>query len=350
MAFFGVTLETLERVWPHPNADRLDLARFCGLEFQFVVGRGRHAPGERLVYFPIDALLPEHVIAALGLTGRLAGSAKNRVKTVNLRGEISQGLVGAPADLLGPDWEHEEWTPERLTAHLGVTKYEPPVSFSTAGVLHPLPAGVGVYDIDGADRYPGVAEALQDLPVYVTEKLEGTNFAAVREPDGRLIVCQRENAIEELPDKQNLYCETARLQGVPARLDDLATRFPGVRLVLRGELIGPKVQGNLYGLSHPEVRFFDLKVGERYLPPLEFVALLPPEQRVPVLSDGGQTLRQWLAGRTLQQASDGPSQLKPAAPREGVVLKPLTEQWSEALHGRLVIKQRSPAYLAKSEL
>jgi RNA ligase (TIGR02306 family) len=350
MAFFGVTLETLSRVEPHPNADRLDLARVVGLEFQFVVGRGRHVPGERVVYFPVDAVLAPWVLERLGLVGRLAGSAKNRVKTVTLRGEISQGLVGDPATLLGEGWQGRAWPPDELTAHLGVTKYEAPVTFSTAGVLHPLPDGVGVYDIDGADRFPAAAEALMDQPVQVTEKLEGTNFAAVREPGGAVVFCQRENAIEELPGKENLYCETARRQGVPARLDGLAPCFPGLRLVLRGELIGPKVQGNPYGLSHPEIRFFDLKVGDRYLPPSDFVALLPPEQRVPLLCPGDRTLRAWLAGRTLQAASDGPSALKPAAPREGVVVKPLTEQWCEALRGRLVLKQRSPAYLAGSEL
>lgn len=349
MAFFAVTLETLEQVWAHPNADRLELARVRGMEFQFVVGKGQHTPGERVVYFPVDALLPEWVLERLGLVGKLAGAAKNRVKTITLRGEISQGLVGRPEALLGEGWGDRAWSPEQLTAHLGVTKYEPPVTFSTAGVLHPLPAGVGVYDIDGADRFPEAAAALLDQAVYVTEKLEGTNFAAVREPDGRVVFCQRENAIEELPDKLNLYCETARAQGVPALLEELAGRFPGLRLVLRGELIGPKVQGNLYGLVRPEIRFFDLKVGERYLPPGELVALLPEAQRVPVLSSAGQTLRDWLAGRGLQQASDGASCLKADVPREGIVVKPVVEQWSEALRGRLVLKQRSPTYLAKSE-
>ena len=349
MAFFGVTLEMLEHVWPHPGADRLDLARLAGLAFQFVVGRGQHAPGERVLYFPVDALLPPSVAERLGVAGRLAGGAKNRVKTITLRGEISQGLVGRPEALLGPDWDQRSWTPEELTAHLGVTKYEPPVSFSTAGLLHPLPDGVGVYDLDGADRFPAAVEALLDQPVYVTEKLEGTNFAAVREPDGRLVFCQRENAIEELPGTENLYCETARRQGVPAFLEELAARFPGQRLVLRGELIGPKVQGNPYGLSHPEVRFFDLKVDQRYLPPADFVALVPEARRVPVLCLGERTLREWLGGRTVQQASDGESALKAGARREGLVVKPMTEQYCEALHGRLVIKQRSPAYLAACE-
>jgi len=165
MAFFGVTLETIERVWPHPNADRLDLARLVGLGFQFVVARGRHVPGERVVYFPVDALLPAWVVERLGLTGKLAGSARNRVKTITLRGEVSQGLVGDPKALLGEDWAARAWTSEELTARLEVTKYEVPVSFSTAGLLLPLPDGVGVYDIEGADRFPAAAEALLYKPM-----------------------------------------------------------------------------------------------------------------------------------------------------------------------------------------
>jgi hypothetical protein len=50
-------------------------------------------------------LLPEPLIETLGLQGKLAGSAQNRIKTIKLRGEISQGVVADPAKLL-PGWGH----------------------------------------------------------------------------------------------------------------------------------------------------------------------------------------------------------------------------------------------------
>jgi len=35
MAFFGVTIETIEFVKAHPNADRLDICKLKGVDFQF---------------------------------------------------------------------------------------------------------------------------------------------------------------------------------------------------------------------------------------------------------------------------------------------------------------------------
>jgi len=128
MAFFGVTLEVLDRVWEHPDADRLDLAKVIGMDFQFVVLKGAYRSGDRVLYFPVDSLLPPHVIEALGLTGRLAGKQHNRVKTIRLRGEYSQGLVCRPETVLGEAWGHFDLSAEALTKRLGVTKYEPPQS------------------------------------------------------------------------------------------------------------------------------------------------------------------------------------------------------------------------------
>lgn len=51
MAFFGVTVEKIEKVWQHSNADSSDLAKLEGMSFQFVVGKGSMKPGDIVVYF-----------------------------------------------------------------------------------------------------------------------------------------------------------------------------------------------------------------------------------------------------------------------------------------------------------
>ncbi len=109
MSFFGVSVETIASVRTHPGADRLDLCTLEGMSFQVVVKRGEFNPGDRVVYFPVDALLPEDLLRRIGLEGRLAGARKNRVKTISLRGEISQGLVG-PLDLISGLPENERTT------------------------------------------------------------------------------------------------------------------------------------------------------------------------------------------------------------------------------------------------
>src|SRR5215813_9933348 len=96
MSTFAVSIERIASVWPHTNADRLEMARLTSMSYQFVIAKGSFQPGDRVVYFPIDSLMPDPLIAAIGLTGKLAGPRMNRVKTVRLRGEISQGIVAEP--------------------------------------------------------------------------------------------------------------------------------------------------------------------------------------------------------------------------------------------------------------
>lgn len=97
---------------------------------------------------------------------------------------------------------------------------------------------------------------------------------------------------------------------------------------------------------------FDIKIGGRYVAPDAFENWLPdPMVRVPVLAKG-VTLREWLNGRGIQEASNGMSLLNPNVRREGIVIKPMTEEYVDFGDGhrqRLIIKQRSPLYLAKEK-
>ena len=69
---------------------------------------------------------------------------------------------------------------------------------------------------------------------------------------------------------------------------------------------------------------------------------------VPVLYHG-IVLAKWLGDRTLQDASNGTSVLRTEQIREGIVIKPLREMWDDELGGRLILKQRSPVYLEKTD-
>jgi hypothetical protein len=69
---------------------------------------------------------------------------------------------------------------------------------------------------------------------------------------------------------------------------------------------------------------------------------------VPVLSVG-DTLRTWLNGRSIVDASTHTSKLIDKV-EEGIVIKPMIEQNSFSLGGRLFLKKRSPVYLLTSDL
>ncbi len=75
----------------HPNADVLEIARVG--DYRSIVGKGQFKTGDLGVYIPEQAVCPSWLIRALGLEGRLAGKAKDRVKAIKLRGVLSQGLI-----------------------------------------------------------------------------------------------------------------------------------------------------------------------------------------------------------------------------------------------------------------
>lgn len=346
MAFFAVTIETIATANRHANADRLDVCTLEGMAFQFVTKRDEYRPGDRVVYFPLDSVLPPAVLGALKLEGRLAGPGKNRVKTVRLRGEVSQGLVG-PLTLLEGLAESER-TPQGITSFLGVTKYEPPVIFDNQARLVPLPAGLPAYDIEGADRFQAALTAMLELEVAVSEKLEGMNFS-VSYAHGQVWVNQRNHSIEVVEGAAHSFWKVAERQG----LIDLARTLSqehGDDATVYGEFLGPRVQSNIYQLADHAAYLFDIRIGNRFLPVASFLETLARHgvrQVVPQLAMGVR-LADWLAGRSIQAASEGRSVLADTE-REGIVIRPMDERFSPELGGRLILKQRSPGYLAQSE-
>ena len=363
MAKFAVTVETIEKTWPHPNADRLELASVKGMAFQFGVPKDKYKVGDPVIYIPLDSVLPDPIIERLGARNFLAGKAKNRTKTVTLRGQISQGLVCPPEDLL--DFTgifRDEIEPGLdLTTQLNIVKYEPPEIFTTEGVLLPLPEGLGYYDIEGADRYPQIIDLLMDKRVQITEKMEGSNMTAFLREDGCKEVCQHGYLIGSFPegdprrDNPNTYVGAAQQGGLMKYLEEFyherGTEHRGPQVGLRGELLGPGVQGNIYKLKTHEVRLFDTKIGNQYMNAAVFEARFPAERRVPVIASN-VILREWLESRTIQEASNGMSLLNPQVRREGIVIKPMIEEYVDFGDGhtqRLIIKQRSPIYLAKEK-
>lgn len=397
MAFFGVTKETIEQIREHPAADRLEIAKLKGLSFQFVVGKGLWKEGDECLYFPVDCLFPDDLLLAMGVgevmrkdrgtpceatgmtediwvEGKLAGPNKNRLKTIRLRGEISQGMIG-PLSLIEPfsgneqeigrnGLAPEDHTPEKITEYLGVVKYEPPVLFDANGDLVPLPDELSVYDIEGADRFEGVVEALMDVPVAITEKVEGTNFSVYVNANGETRVNQRRYSIRPKEGVEHSFWKLAESKGLLNIAEEIRQRYNAQSCAIYGEFLGPNVQKNIYGLKEHKVLVFDIlltgnvdngeddgstRIDRYFLPWNKLVECIEDYglESVPVLFEG-VTLREVLGGQTVQEFSNGKSVLF-GTRREGIVIKPMEEKYSDALGGRMIIKQRSPDYLAKTE-
>ena len=343
MSTFAVTLESIGSLKPIKGADRIEIATLAGMDFQFVVGKGQYQVGEKVLYIPVDSILPPKLIEDLGLVGKLAGADHNRVKTVVLRGAYSQGLVISPT--------YAPSTTENIAEYLGITKWDPPPNEVKDGILMPLMDGQSMYDLESADRYVDLAELLMDQPVFITEKLEGENGWVRALPDGTYTVGMRSNTIHLKEGVPNRFHEAFKVNRMVELALKLAKKYND-RVITYGEFIGPGCGvGNYYDLDRVRTPIFCIKVGMRWLTPEEFLqAQLNFVEPAPILQmPDGTTLREWLNGKTVKEASNGMSLINPSKRREGIVIKPLVELRDDRI-GRLVLKQRSPAYLANTDL
>lgn len=175
MSTLIVEVVEIDAVEIHPNADRLDIVKVKG--WQCVAGRGQYQAGDKAVYIPIDSILPMEVESALFGPDSKVKLSKSRVKTIRLRGAISQGMV-ATLDVLGLK---DLKIGTDVTNKLGITKYEPPKR-SDRGVgnmLQTKKKGVNPHfkkytGIENIKNYPRLFSG-EDM-VVVTEKVHGTNF------------------------------------------------------------------------------------------------------------------------------------------------------------------------------
>jgi len=120
---------TIDDVAPIPGADLIEVATVKG--WKLVIKKGEYQPGDAAIYCEIDSFLP--VIPALEFlrksSYRKMGETEGfRLKTMKLRGQISQGLL-LPVDMLNG---HVYTLGEDVTARLGIIKYEAPVPATLA--------------------------------------------------------------------------------------------------------------------------------------------------------------------------------------------------------------------------
>ena len=81
------------KVEHHPNADKLDVAQVDG--WHCIVGRDTYKAGDKCIYIPIDSIIP-YPLEKIIFAGAKVKLSKGRIKTIKLRGLISQGLVVHP--------------------------------------------------------------------------------------------------------------------------------------------------------------------------------------------------------------------------------------------------------------
>ncbi|MGW4563839.1 RNA ligase (ATP) [Streptomyces sp. NPDC004561] len=348
MSTLRVTAEVLT-VHDHPNADALELAQ-VGL-YRAVVAKGAYRTGEAAVYIPEQSVLPPGLIEELGLTGRLTGSAADRVKAVRLRGELSQGIVCRPKALAGVDLARAAVDGTDFAERLGITKWVPPIPPTMNGEVESAPDLLPWVDIENIQRYPDVFTPGE--PVVLTEKVHGSAclLTYVADEDRAYVSSKgfgaRSLALRE--DPRNLYWRAVRGHGVAEAAARLAERLGARRVGIFGEVYGAGVQDLAYGADGRRdtlgYAVFDVSAEvDGAVPWLDAAALLAGELPVvPRLYSGPYDI-----GRVLEFASGRETVSgRGLHLREGVVIRPAVERYSPVTGGRAIAKAVSPAYLTR---
>ncbi|GAA2648606.1 RNA ligase (ATP) [Streptomyces lunalinharesii] len=351
MSTLRVTVEELT-VHEHPDADALELAQ-VGL-YRAVVAKGAYRTGEFAVYIPEQAVLPEALIAELGLTGKLAGAAADRVKAIRLRGELSQGIVCRPRALSGVDLAGAHEAGADFAAELGIVKWVPPVPISMSGEVEPAGDLLPWIDVENLKRYP--AAFPEGEPVAVTEKVHGTACCLTYHAgDDRVQVTSKGLGAQRLAlveDAGNLYWRAVRGHHLPRVAAELAGELGASRVGIYGEVYGDGVQDLGYGTDGrrdvPGYAAFDLAVevggAVRWLDPQELDRVLAGRLPVvPTLFSGPYGARRVMALAEGRETLSG----RAVHLREGVVVRPLTGRYSPELGGRAIAKVVSGAYLTR---
>jgi len=244
-----------------------------------------------------------------------------RLKTIRLRGQLSQGLI-LPIHIL-PFGEafHEG---QDVTEVLGIVKYEPPVPAELAGKVKGLfPSFLRKTDEERVQNLTSEYEEYRtsDHKFYVTEKLDGSS-ATFYLRNGEFGVCSRN--LELLETEGNTFWKVARELNLENKMKSL-----GKNISIQAELIGESVQGNPYKIKGQTIRCFNLYNidTQEYSSLTEFkdtVEMLGLET-VPVL-DTNFKLPDTID--ELLKFADSKSELNPNYDREGIVIRTLDRKIS----------------------
>nr|AGS52527.1 hypothetical protein [uncultured bacterium contig00005] len=253
------TIQTISGIKPIPDSDFIELALLKG--WQCVVKKGEFKPGDLCVYFEVDSFLPidderfeflsknsyrnnEFMDDGSGEKGK-----GYRIKTITLRGEISQGLALPLASFP----EIDSATPGvDVTDVLRVRKWEVPEYTGTMGTsIGDKPYGIPTTDETRLQSLPDYLEAFAGKPYYISTKLDGTS-CTVYCKGGKIGVCGRNEEYKEDPENCGMW-KWVYASGLKDRLPAL-----GRDIVLQGEFCGAGIQKNRLKLKEPNLFIFDV--------------------------------------------------------------------------------------------
>ena len=251
------TIRKVDEVRAIPEADLICAYRVGG--WWVVDTVGKYEEGVLVIYAEPDAWIPTELAPFLskGKEPRVYDGIKGeKLRTVKLRGQVSQGLL-FPLSVLGEQHEifpiGEGCIGIDVAADLGIVKYDPPVPAELAGEMKGnFPSCIPKTD---QERIQNLAIELEfwkekQFTWEVTEKLEGSSMTTYL-IDGDFGVCSRNMDLKRNP--QNTFWKVADRLKLEEKLLTI-----GKNIAVQGELVGENIQGNIYKLRGQHFYVYDI--------------------------------------------------------------------------------------------
>lgn len=325
------SIKRIDRIEPIEGADAIELATVGGWKVVVAKNVG-HSEGDLVVYCEIDSFLPIEpefeFLRKSSYKKMVDGTEGFRLKTIRLRGQVSQGLILPLQDaidvmkrLRGEVYTETLEEGKDVTELLGITKWDPPLPAQLGGTAKGyFPSFIQKTD---EERIQNLTEEYEGWKFqsahqfYTTEKLDGSS-ATFYLNNGEFGVCSRNLELKE--DDSNTFWKVAREMKIEEKLRQI-----GRNIAIQGELIGEGIQKNPYKIKGQTVRFFNVfdidnfkKVDYYQLKDIieeqlgfETVPMDLPGQNLP------QTIEELL------QKAEGKSVLNSSTEREGIVIRSL---------------------------
>jgi RNA ligase (TIGR02306 family) len=326
------TIQKILDTRPAENSDNLDVVKVLG--WQIVTKRNEFSVGDLICFVEIDSLLPDSNPAFEFLRNK-----KFRIKTVKLRGNLSQGIV-FPMSIL-PETDNVLFLEDTdVSEILGIIHYEKPIPASLRGQIKGnFPAYVSRTDEPRIQSYPGVIEEFRGVECYSTVKCDGTSSSFINK-DGDIWICSRNWGYKET--NELLYWQIAKKFNIEDVLKDAGN------IAIQGEICGPSIQKNRMQLTSHEIFIFDVWDIDKQeyfdFPELRDFCTRYEIPMVPLADI-------FIFNHTIEQLLEMAKGVYQGTQnrREGIVIRPTINRFSEALKRRLSVKILNNDYLLKDE-
>lgn len=309
------TIRKIAEIRLIPEAEKICAYRVDG--WWVVDSIGKYSVEDLIVYAEPDSWVPTELAPFLskGKEPReYEGVKGERLRTVKLRGQISQGLI-LPLTVLD-NVESELFEGLDVTCSLNIYKWERPMNAQLAGMARGnFPALVPKTDQARIQNLTRNFEKLQEDTWSITEKLDGSSCTFYLDDEGEFHVCSRNLDLKF--EEANSFWKCA----IKFDIERIMRQNSLKGMAIQGEMIGEGIQGNQYKtqLDFYVYDMYNVHTGEYILPiQLESACKRLGLKHVPIIVSNTDIKEQTI--ESILQFAGGKSQLN-GSEREGIVFK-----------------------------